>query len=59
MFARPQKSVVRGPFRPAMAPAWFATVKNGAPIMRALLRFEVAPSWLKVPGLIWTTLRNS
>ncbi len=58
MFARPQKSVVRGPFVARPAPAWFATNKNGATVMRKLLDFEVKPSWAKLPGLVRAALRG-
>jgi hypothetical protein len=58
LFARPQKSVVRGPFVVTPAPAWFATSKNGGAVMRKLLAFEVKPSWLKIPGLLAAALRG-
>lgn len=58
LFAQPQKSVVRGPFRSNPAPTWFATNKNGAAVMRKLLAFEAAPSWRKVPGLMMAALKK-
>jgi len=58
LFANPQKSVVRGPFRANPAPAWFATNKNGAAVMRKLLAFEAAPSWRKIPGLLAAALKK-
>jgi hypothetical protein len=58
MFARPQKSVVRGPFVARPAPAWFATNKNGAAVMGRLLDFEVKPSWMKLPGLLRAALKG-
>ena len=58
LFARPQKSVVRGPFVAKPAPAWFATSKNSAVVMRKLLAFEVRPSWRKIPGLLAAALRD-
>ncbi len=58
MFARPQKSVVRGPFVARPAPAWFATNKNGAEVMGRLLGFEVQPSWWKLPGLFRAALKG-
>jgi hypothetical protein len=51
LFARPQKSVVRGPFRSTPEPAWFATNANAAAIMQRLVDFEARPSWSKVVGL--------
>ena len=58
LFARPQKSVVRGPFRANPAPAWFATNKNGSAVMRKLLAFEADPSWRKIPGLMIAALKK-
>lgn len=58
LFANPQKSVVRGPFRANPAPAWFATNKNGAAVMRKLMAFEAAPSWRKIPGLLAAALKK-
>jgi acyl-CoA reductase-like NAD-dependent aldehyde dehydrogenase len=58
LFARPQKSVVRGPFVAKPAPAWLATNANGAAVMRKLLDFEVSPSWTKVPGLVAASLKG-
>ncbi len=52
LFARPQKSVVRGPFVANPPPAWFATNRHAGVVMRKLLAFEAAPSWWKVPGLV-------
>ncbi len=57
LFARPQKSVVRGPFRSSPAPAWFATNRGAATTMRRLLAFEAKPSWLKIPGLLAAALK--
>jgi hypothetical protein len=51
-FARPQKSVVRGPFVAKPAPAWFATNKNAGVVMRTLLAFQGNLPWAKLPGLI-------
>lgn len=58
LFARPQKSVVRGPFVATPAPAWFVTNRNGGVVMRKLLQFEASPSWLKLPGLLAAALKS-
>ncbi len=58
LFARPQKSVVRGPFISNPSPAWFATNANGGQVMRKLLAFEAHPSWLKIPGLMAAAMRH-
>ena len=50
LFARPQKSVVRGPFVAKPAPAWFATNRNAGAVMRKLLAFEGAPVVVEVAG---------
>ena len=57
-FIAPQKSVVRGPFVAAPAPAWFATNANAGVVMRKLLAFEVKPSWAKLPGLLGAALKG-
>jgi hypothetical protein len=56
LFENPLKSVVRGPFRPRPEPAWFATTANSSSLMRRLLAFEVQPSWLSLPGLVFGAL---
>ncbi len=58
LFARPQKSVVRGPFVAKPAPAWFATNRNAGVVMRKLLAFEAKPSWAKLPGLMAAALKG-
>ena len=58
LFARPQKSVVRGPFVAMPEPAWFATNRNAGVVMRKLLAFEGDPSWAKLPGLILSSLKG-
>jgi hypothetical protein len=58
LFARPQKSVVRGPFVSMPAPAWFATNANAGVLMRKLLAFQVEPSWAKMPGLLAAALKG-
>jgi hypothetical protein len=58
LFARPQKSVVRGPFVSTPAPVWFATNANAGVVMRKLLAFQVEPSWAKMPGLLTSALKG-
>jgi acyl-CoA reductase-like NAD-dependent aldehyde dehydrogenase len=58
LFARPQKSVVRGPFVVKPAPVWFATNRNAGVVMRKLLAFEAAPSWAKLPGLVAASMKG-
>ena len=58
LFSRAQKSVVRGPFVSKPAPAWFATNRNAAIVMRKLLAFEARPSWSKIPALLAAALKG-
>jgi hypothetical protein len=56
MFDRPEKSVVKAPFR-RLDPL---TMKSKRPVefSRKLAAFEARPSWKKVPGLAWTAVRS-
>lgn len=57
MFARPQKSVLRGPFRATPKPTWFVTQgKTARKVFPKLIAFDAAPSPLKVPGIMWTAI---
>ena len=58
LFAKPQKSVVRGPFVVTPEPAWFATNPHAGKVMRRLLAFEADPSWWKVPGLVRAAMKH-
>jgi acyl-CoA reductase-like NAD-dependent aldehyde dehydrogenase len=58
LFASPEKSVVRGPFRANPEPAWFVTTTGAGPLMRKLLAFEVDPRWVRLPGLLLGALRG-
>ena len=59
MFDRPQKSVVRGPFRSRPKPPWFATAGSSYGVLLRFVAFEAAPSIGKVPGLLAGALRAS
>ncbi|GCE27451.1 putative aldehyde dehydrogenase [Dictyobacter alpinus] len=57
MFSRPQKSVLYGPFRGPLTPPWFTNQgKIARKLFPKLLRFEKAPSWLKMPSIIKTAI---
>lgn len=56
MFDRPQKSVVRGPFRVFPRPAWFIDNKTAAEVGRKMTYFNADPSLARLPGLIWSSL---
>ena len=58
MFDRPQKSVVRGPFRSRPKPPWFATAPDGYEVMRRFVGFEAEPSAAKIPGLLLAAMRR-
>jgi hypothetical protein len=58
MFDRPQKSVVRGPFRAHPKPPWFATVSASYDVMRRFVAFEAEPSAAKIPGLLVAAVRK-
>jgi hypothetical protein len=58
MFARPQKSVVRGPFRSRPKPPWFATAADSYDVMRRFVSFEAEPSAAKIPGLLVAAVRS-
>ncbi len=58
MFDRPQKSVVRGPFRVFPKPAWFINNKNGAEIAKKMTYFNADPSLARLPGLLWASFKG-
>ena len=58
MFDRPQKSVVRGPFRSRPKPPWFATAPDSHEVMRRFVAFEAEPSAAKIPGLLLAAVRR-
>lgn len=58
MFDRPQKSVVRGPFRSRPKPPWFATAPDSYDVMRRFVAFEADPSASKIPGLLLSAVRH-
>ena len=58
MFDRPQKSVVRGPFRSRPKPPWFATAPGAYDVMRRFVAFEAEPSAARIPGLMLAAMRS-
>jgi acyl-CoA reductase-like NAD-dependent aldehyde dehydrogenase len=60
MFSRPQKSVLRAPFRSTPTPPWFVTQgKVARKIFPKLVDLEASPSPAKVPGILWTAMRGA
>jgi hypothetical protein len=51
MFEHPQKSVIRGPFKIAPKPPWFATHRNALAVAQRLTRYEYKPSLWQIPGV--------
>jgi hypothetical protein len=59
MFAHPQKSVLRAPFRTWPTPPWFVTqARTARKLFPKLVRFEASPSPLKIPGILWAAVRS-
>jgi acyl-CoA reductase-like NAD-dependent aldehyde dehydrogenase len=58
LFDQAEKSVIRGPFRVFPKPAWFVTNRNARAIGERMTRFEAAPSFGKLPGLLRAALRG-
>lgn len=58
MFDKPQKSVLRGPFRVWPKPAWFIDNKNADAIGRKMTYFNADPSLMRLPGLLLASLRG-
>lgn len=58
MFDRPEKTVLSAPFRVWPKPVWFANHKTAHKITPKLARFEAAPSFAKLPGIMGQALRG-
>ncbi len=57
MFDNPQKSVLRGPFRPFPKPPWFFDHRNAVDVGRKVTYFTADPSLMRLPGLLLASLR--
>lgn len=70
LIARPERTVVRGPFRPAPRsilhgewtltpkPAWFVNNRTAATTGKRLTKLSVAPSLRRLPGVFASALRG-
>lgn len=58
LFDRPQKSVIRGPFRVSPRPPWFLDHKTVAEIGPKLARFYYEPGLTKIPSLLFSAIRG-
>jgi acyl-CoA reductase-like NAD-dependent aldehyde dehydrogenase len=57
LFSRPQKTVIRAPFRTTPTPAWFVTQgKVAAKVYPKLTQLEAAPSLWKIPSIMKSAL---
>jgi acyl-CoA reductase-like NAD-dependent aldehyde dehydrogenase len=56
MFDKPQRTVVRGPFRAFPKPPWFVTNRNADQLGEKLTALEYRPSFLKLPGILLASL---
>ncbi|MBI4539586.1 MAG: aldehyde dehydrogenase family protein [Gemmatimonadetes bacterium] len=57
MIPRPQKTVIRGPFRQWPKPVVFPSHRTLLEVGRRMVDFEAAPSPLKLPGILQAALR--
>lgn len=55
MFDRPQKSVMRGPFRMFPRPSWFVDNDRALAVGPRLTYFNADPSLTRLPGLVWAS----
>jgi hypothetical protein len=58
MFDRPQKSVIRAPFRARPTPPWFVTKRSGTAVARRLAGWESGRSPVRLPGILAAALRS-
>lgn len=58
LFDKPQKSVIRGPFRVKPKPAWFISHQTVHELAKKLTYFNARPSIAKIPSLLWSAIRG-
>ncbi|RVU48648.1 aldehyde dehydrogenase family protein [Lujinxingia sediminis] len=58
LFDKPEKSVIRGPFKAFPRPPWFVTTKNTAKVAERLTRFELNPGLARFAGVLTQALRG-
>jgi acyl-CoA reductase-like NAD-dependent aldehyde dehydrogenase len=58
LFDRPQKSVIRGPFRVFPRPAWFFDHATSYRLGPKMVRFNARPSAGQIPGLLFDAVRG-
>lgn len=52
MFSRSEKTVIRAPFRAWPKPIWFTSHRTAPRLARQLVRFEAAPSMVRLAGML-------
>lgn len=58
LFDRPQKSVIRSPFRAWPKPPWFVSHRSAGDLAEVLTAFEGTHSPARLPRLMWNALRG-
>ncbi len=58
LFDRPEKTVVRSPFRVWPKPPWFVSHQTAGALAHDLAAFEADPGPLRVPSIFWHALRG-
>jgi acyl-CoA reductase-like NAD-dependent aldehyde dehydrogenase len=58
LLEKTEKSVVRCPFRSFPKPPWFVTHRRSHEVGERLVAFEAAPSFGKLPAVVWAALRG-
>jgi acyl-CoA reductase-like NAD-dependent aldehyde dehydrogenase len=58
LLARPEKTVLRAPFRTVPKPPWYVTHRRCHEVFSQLTAFEAAASPAKLPGIFWATMRG-
>ncbi len=58
LFGRPQKTVIRAPFRPMVKPNWYPSHSQAHVVARRITHFEAAPGWRKLMPLTLAAMRG-
>ena len=58
LYDKPQKSVIRAPFRTPIKPLWFSTHGTRHHVTRKMVDLDADPSPTKLPGIFWSALRG-
>lgn len=58
MFDRPEKTVIRGPFKVSPTPPWFVTNKNAVSIAKKLVDFEANPGVIGLGKIVASSLKG-